>query len=238
MGSIMDAHGRSVAYFAPNKSFFQVKLSGPPVGPAVGSSSFTDAKYVINIRWSEDERARWEAYKQKGGNSTDGLTGQDYSSEPARKKAKLHSGQRDAPYTLEEKRWLKVHYGGEFKFLRAYELSIHKDEDREEGRAIMRAFMAEESSDGRKLVDSMLESDDEGDPITGEDEEGDSITGEDEDNLEGHMADYNFDEEALNFMNKHYGNSENFMLSFGLKFYNDDDCEEAKAIARAMMTPD
>lgn len=40
-----------------------------------------------------------------------------------------------------EKQWLKENWGGEFKFLRAYGLSIHKEEDREEGRLILRAMM-------------------------------------------------------------------------------------------------
>jgi hypothetical protein len=35
------------------------------------------------------------------------------------------------PYTDEEKGWLKREWGGEFKFLAAYGLSIYKDEDRE-----------------------------------------------------------------------------------------------------------
>jgi hypothetical protein len=36
-------------------------------------------------------------------------------------------------------------------------------------------------------------------------------------------------------MNKEYGNSINFMFSYGLKFYDDDDCDEAKLILRAIM---
>ncbi|KAK0655096.1 hypothetical protein B0T16DRAFT_318492, partial [Cercophora newfieldiana] len=49
-----------------------------------------------------------------------------------------------APYTAEEKQWLNRHFGGEFKFLMAYGLSIYKEEDREEGRHIVRAMMANE----------------------------------------------------------------------------------------------
>jgi len=50
------------------------------------------------------------------------------------------------------------------------------------------------------------------------------------------MADSNFTESQLQFMNKHYGNSRGFMFSFGLKMFNDDDCEEAKAILDAFMS--
>jgi hypothetical protein len=45
------------------------------------------------------------------------------------------------PYTAAEKKWLNVHWGGEFKFLQAYQLSIHDEDDREEGRRIARAFI-------------------------------------------------------------------------------------------------
>lgn len=49
---------------------------------------------------------------------------------------------QSAPYTKEEKDWLKRNWGGEFKFLIAYGLSIYDDDDREEGRRIARAMMA------------------------------------------------------------------------------------------------
>ena len=50
-------------------------------------------------------------------------------------------------YTAEEKEWLKENWGGEYRFLRAYELSIYKEEDREEGRAIVRAFIEADKSE-------------------------------------------------------------------------------------------
>jgi hypothetical protein len=53
------------------------------------------------------------------------------------------------PYTAAEKNWLDVHWGGEFKFLQAYELSIFKEDDREEGRRIVRAFIAQDQADSR-----------------------------------------------------------------------------------------
>lgn len=48
------------------------------------------------------------------------------------------------PYTNQEKNWLKQHWGGEFQFLIVYGLSIHKDEDRDEGRRIARAMMEDD----------------------------------------------------------------------------------------------
>jgi hypothetical protein len=47
-------------------------------------------------------------------------------------------------YTTAEKQWLKKHWRDEFHFLIAYGLKIYNEEDREEGRAIVRAFMKAE----------------------------------------------------------------------------------------------
>jgi hypothetical protein len=52
-----------------------------------------------------------------------------------------------ASYTAAEKQWLKDEWRDEFHFLRAYRLSVYKDEDREEGRAIVRAFIREDDED-------------------------------------------------------------------------------------------
>jgi hypothetical protein len=52
-----------------------------------------------------------------------------------------------ASYTAAKKQWLKDEWRDEFHFLRAYRLSIYKDEDREEGRAIVRAFIREDDED-------------------------------------------------------------------------------------------
>ncbi len=49
-------------------------------------------------------------------------------------------------YTAEEKKWLKDNWGDEFHFLRAYALSIYKEEDRDEGRRIVRGFMEDDAS--------------------------------------------------------------------------------------------
>lgn len=108
---------------------------------------------------------------------------------------------------------MKDKFKSEYYFLRDYGLNIYKDEDREDGRAILRAIMLQEVDEG-------------------DDEEGDDEEGDDGD---GHMADYHFTERQLSFIKKQYGNTMNFMLSYGLKFYDDDDCQEAKAIIRGIM---
>jgi hypothetical protein len=70
---------------------------------------------------------------------------------------------RSAPYTAEDRAWLRHHWGGEFTFLRAYCLSIFDEGDREEGRRIARCMMAHdreyntepfrEARDGRRKRD-------------------------------------------------------------------------------------
>jgi hypothetical protein len=46
-----------------------------------------------------------------------------------------------APLTSQEKQWLKKNWNGEWHFLVQHGLKIYNEEDREEGRAIVRAFM-------------------------------------------------------------------------------------------------
>lgn len=153
-GTIKDRDGRSVAYFAPNKRLFQVKLSGPPVGPVVGPSALGNGVFVLNIHWSDLERARWEAYKQRGAGSVPTEQPKKGTVEDQPKKSrvqgqpknnKIQHPQPSAPYTTHEKQWLKAHYGNEYHFLQTFGLSIFKDDDREEGRDIVRQFMKEES---------------------------------------------------------------------------------------------
>ncbi|KAL9622608.1 MAG: hypothetical protein Q9160_003105 [Pyrenula sp. 1 TL-2023] len=117
---IFDMDGRRIACFDPSRPLSQIKLSGPPVGPEVGPRALQhDVGYLINVQWSNRERQRWEAYQ-----------------------ASVLSSK--AAYTDEERAWLKNHYGGEFHFLLSYGLKMHDDEDREDGRAILRALMQQD----------------------------------------------------------------------------------------------
>ena len=60
------------------------------------------------------------------------------------------------PLTKLEKKWLKEKFDGEFKFLRMYNLSISEEEDRDEGRQLLRAFMVQDddSEEGRRSMPS------------------------------------------------------------------------------------
>jgi hypothetical protein len=53
-------------------------------------------------------------------------------------------------YTTAEWKWLNDHWGGETHFLMAYQLKICEDDDREEGRAIVRAIMKADEDDERE----------------------------------------------------------------------------------------
>lgn len=51
-----------------------------------------------------------------------------------------------------------------------------------------------------------------------------------------HFADRFFSEPELDWIEEHYRHSGNFLLSYGLKFYDDKDCKEGAAIAKSMLT--
>lgn len=199
-GAIRKKDGSPVAYFDPTGRLFQIKLSGPPYGPITGSTVLKgDGIYMINVRWPAAERERYAKHLRT---IRDAIT----AAQPR--------------YTDAEKEWLKGNFKNEYTFLQRYGLSIYKEEDREEGRAILRALIEDDKDTDTEVTDEYTGSDD------------------DSDDLDGHMADYHFDEQSLDWIEKHYKNSRNFMFSFGLKFYDDDDCFEAQRIVHAMMEED
>lgn len=94
--------------------FMRLRLQGQ--SPTTTSLD-KNTMYMIGAQMSQKEQTRWQAYK----------------------KQMAETG--DAPYTAEEKRWLKECWENEFHFMAQYGLSIYKDEDRIEGRRIARAMM-------------------------------------------------------------------------------------------------
>ena len=126
------------------------------------------------------------------------------------------------PITQAEKKWLKDNnYKDEFHLLREQGLSIYKEEDRAEGRLIMRAIMEQDQ-------------DHDGEGGNGDN----SFLRELEEDPMSHMADYSFSAEQLDWIKKHYKHSANFLHSYGLKPFEDGDCQEGKAIVQAMMDDD
>jgi hypothetical protein len=109
------------------------------------------------------------------------------------------SSQDAASYMTEETASLKKNYGSESHFLIQHWLRIHDEEDCEDGRTILRAVMRAEDEDFDDQEEEF-----------------------DEDEFEGHQVDYNFTEPQLAQIEKHYRNSDQFMICYGLKFYDDE----------------
>ncbi|KAF9871986.1 hypothetical protein CkaCkLH20_10618 [Colletotrichum karsti] len=121
-GSVLGPDGESIAYFKGDHRLFALALSEPPVGPVTGPSRFRDdTHYAVNVEWPDSEFARFQAHMAQR------------RQDPTKQR-----------YSAEEKQWLKTHFGGEYHFLRVYGLSIYKEEDRDEGAAIVRGMMANE----------------------------------------------------------------------------------------------
>ena len=70
-----------------------------------------------------------------------------------------------------------------------------------------------------------------------DDDEGsdNSFLREIEEDPSSHVADYHFSSIELDWIKAHYGYSSRFLQCYGLKFYDDDDCREGKAIVQARM---
>ncbi|KAL9597722.1 MAG: hypothetical protein Q9219_004979 [cf. Caloplaca sp. 3 TL-2023] len=181
-----------------HSTLFRLRLRGQS---AKQSSLDPKGIYFIRANWPPSERARWEAFR---------------ANKPQGRAAAPTKPNKDTqPLTEAERKWLKENYGNEFHFLRSHGLSIYRDDDREEGRRILRA-----------LVDDQGDSDD--DSL-------DSFQRDLENDPSSHFADYHFSEAELDWIKIHYGHSANFLRCYGLKFYDDTDCEEGKSIIQASM---
>ncbi|KAL8662020.1 MAG: hypothetical protein Q9202_005074 [Teloschistes flavicans] len=183
-----------------------------------------DGGYYIHANWAPSERARWQTFQLQESRGAPTL------------QANL-TDSRSPPLTEPEITWLKNQYGSEFHFLRAHALSIYKDEDREEGRSILRALMnagADEDDVEESETFGNEHDDDDDDGDSGNESEN-SFLRELEADPTSHVADYHFSAEELDWIKANHGHSGNFLLCYGLKFYDDEDCREGKAIVRAFL---
>ena len=125
------------------------------------------------------------------------------------------------PLTEAEEQWLKTYYGDEYRFFQNEGLSIHKEEDREEGRSIIRAYMKEYENEDN--------------PDGGDSDEEIQFLRDLEEDPTSHVADYHFSTKELEWIEALYKHSGQFLLSNGLKPFDDEDCREGKALVQQMM---
>lgn len=173
MGVIKNFQGKIVAYFDRNRPLFSIRIRARPEGPKLGPYVLQkDGLYMISQHWESTEEQQWLDYQAHNGpNSTE-----------------LASAPANPPYTDAEKAFLKDKWRGEHHFLRMHGLSTYKDEDREEGRVVLRALMHDDDSD--------------------EDFQDDQL------NYFGHQADYNLTKEQLDWIEKRqFGGLHGFLMT-------------------------
>lgn len=115
-----------------------------------------------------------------------------------------------APLNQDEKDFLKANFKDEYHFLQQHGLSIYRDEDRVEGREILRALMGAEYEDE-------------------EDEE------EDNEFDESAKLLMNLSNDENEWAKKHYGGPSAFLTAYGLKQPDVEDAEEGAQILRGLM---
>ena len=135
--------------------------------------------------------------------------------------------------TPEEKKVLKQNYGGEFKFLVSYGLSIHKQADRQEGRRILRHLMSGLEDKDNTMEDANDDGDNDKQSV-----DIDDFQAEIERDPASHVADYKFTANQLDYLKNHYGHSGDFIRSHGLSPWDDDDCILAVQVLEELMNDD
>lgn len=139
------------------------------------------------------------------------------------------------PLTDEERQFMKKHYGNEFQFLMTQGLHMHKEEDREDGRRILRAFMAEsedevEDFNDNQDLDHNQDFKDDQDSVKSDD-----LLAELEQDPTSHVAEYKFSSEQLDYIKTRYGHSGNFMRNCNLQPWVDSDCDQAVRLVETFM---
>ncbi|KAK5995966.1 hypothetical protein PT974_04386 [Cladobotryum mycophilum] len=204
-----------------------LELSEYPIGPRVAHMQPEPGVFTIySATWPVAEQEKW--------------LGQQLNHGPPR----ATESNPEMRLSQAESAWLQKHYRGEYKFLLVHGLSIYKEEDREEGRAILRAFMAydeAESSPSKQhhndeQVSIAIR------PVPKIDELTEQPSDEHKLWLEkhirrrwdGNVADGYFTGEELGYLKRDWGNSSAFIYSIGLNFYCKEDCEKAQRLAKTL----
>ena len=88
---------------------------------------------------------RTEAERIVGAVTADGMSTRTGNVSHALKaESNSHISRAEPPLTERETAWLKKHYGSEWEFLRAYGYKTYEAEAQDEGRRLLRQFIAEE----------------------------------------------------------------------------------------------
>jgi hypothetical protein len=148
-GTITDATGRPIAFFDPldrsGVKLCTVRLSDPPVGPKVGPSLLDPSgHYCVSTTWPDSEQRHFEAMQASAKRPRpDAVTQPRRALRPDEEPPQSRAGDSTGvtPLSATERQWLKKHYGSEFHFLSAYGLSIFSDDDRQDGREILRKMI-------------------------------------------------------------------------------------------------
>ncbi|KAJ4360797.1 uncharacterized protein N0V89_001364 [Didymosphaeria variabile] len=127
-GTIRNDLDQQIAYFLAKRPLYVLAIEAPE-GKQLGPPVIVEGKnWMINCRWEDTERKKWEDYRDA----------QKNEAVDAREDG-VNSGYTDA-----EKDFAKQHWGSEYKFLTVHGLSIYKEEDREQGRIILRTLISNE----------------------------------------------------------------------------------------------
>ena len=256
---LRDRHTGVTVALLDSPSLWRLRLRGQS---PTQTSLDPGGAYVIGAIWPISQRILWHIFKL--GNMPSSAPRPEAMSKPEQAttsnkdlvvKAKPEAGANKdrtvfamaatkpvlPPLTPEEKAWLKTNFRSEYHFLLMYHLSIYKDEDRAEGRSILKALMAKDepesdSDDGRPAISK----DDDDDGVDEEDENSSSSSTNSflhgfKDSSTSHLADRYFNEKELKWIEIFYWHSGNFMLSCGLKPWCDQDCKIAQSMVRRMM---
>lgn len=132
VGKLIDRQTSACRAIIDHAVLFRLRLQGQS---AEQTSLPSNEAIMIRANWPSSERLRWESYRNEPAINTIQSSGHSTPASPS---------QSNPPYTAEEKRWLKEHFGSEFHFLRAYNLRIYEDNDRAEGRELVRSFIQQE----------------------------------------------------------------------------------------------
>ncbi|KAK4443678.1 hypothetical protein QBC34DRAFT_443134 [Podospora aff. communis PSN243] len=239
-GWLKNHSNQRLGYFIdhPKCGLTVLKLSGPPVGPALKPTTLeTGIMYGVSVQWPKSEQEKWLQAREvssrgapkasvSGGTSKNGSDAE--SSKPAEsgkskaRKSAVKSATRgksldttpsDAapkteaakPYTAEERKWLKLHFNDEFKFLQIHGLSIYEEKDRIEGQGIVRAMMSSDRVQKPLKPERIV-----------------------------HYRDV-FSEEEMEYAREIFGGIGCFLYTNKLRFYDEEHRERAKKILQIKM---